>query len=134
MKRLVCFEQNPWLKTYISRNTKKRSATKNQFLREFCRKLNIVFFCTTIKVLPNRENIKSVKSDDTEKKRNYNENQHLQDSNLLVSLMVLLFKMRYLRLEAILLSFLCAINFRRTYVWSSIQSIKTKSWRVRITS
>ena len=66
--RVACFEQKAWLKAYISRNTKKRTARDNKSLQEIYIFSLIVFYGKTMEKICNRMYLTWILTDDTEEK------------------------------------------------------------------
>ena len=65
---IISFKQSRWLQKYINFNTQKRSEAKNEFEKEFYKKLTNAFFGKTMENVRNRLKIKFIKKDDYREK------------------------------------------------------------------
>ena len=66
--RVACFEQKAWLKAYISRSTKKRTARDNKSLQEIYKFSFNVLYGKTMEKVCNKILLTRILTDDTEEK------------------------------------------------------------------
>ena len=124
--RIVSFNQKPWLKSYIFRNKRKRSATNNESLKDSS-KLNNTIYEKTMENLRQRIHIKPVNSCDTETK-------YVLQNKSTISVFILYGKpdnlaVKNQTVKKITQFELCIkLNFSTTYVWNLLQYIISNSW------
>ena len=64
---VISFKQSKWLEKYRSFNTQKRNKAKNDFEKDFYKKLNIAFHGKTMENVRNRIKVEFITKDDNDK-------------------------------------------------------------------